>query len=151
MDLDGDADADLADLRILQATFGLILAPRLLGYSNGGCPRGDPGAADDYPFCDDAERVEFRAEGSELRVLHRSATYNCCADDIVITLSADGRVLTLTEEEILAMPCYCMCCYDVRAAVGGLAQGTYTVSLCWYDWESRRERCHTEDVFVPGP
>jgi len=34
--------------------------------------------------------------------------YNCCPDDIVVSLTIEGNVIRLDEEEILTIPCYCI-------------------------------------------
>ena len=87
-------------------------------------------------------------EGRTLHVVHRNATYNCCPDEIRVDLMVAGRTLRLTEQEILTMPCFCLCCYDVQSTVAGLTSGTYTVEYCWEDWETGYA-CHTEEVSVP--
>ena len=55
----------------------------------------------------------------------------------------------LTEEEILTMPCYCICCYNVEATVVDLIPGPYTVEYCWYDYETDGEKCHQQDIVIP--
>ena len=122
-------------------------SPYLQQYSNSGCL---DGTRDDYPFCGD-DAFELTLAGDTLHVLHANATYNCCPDDITVSLSVQGSLLRLTEEEILTMPCDCMCCYDVSVAVAGLAPGDYTVEYCWQDYETGQQQCYLEDITVPGP
>ena len=121
--------------------------PYVEQYANSGCldDANDPW----FPPCGDDE-IELVVEGSTLYVFHRNATYNCCPDEIVISLAVEGNQLLLTEEEILSNPCWCICCYNLEATVVNLAPGTYTVQFCWFDYEAFELTCHTEDILVPG-
>jgi C1A family cysteine protease len=126
-------------------------SPRIGSYSHGDCLPGTAAAGDKSvagPWCDDDE-VELTVEPGTLHLLHHNATYNCCPDDIIISLSVDGSVLRLTEEEILTIPCNCICCYDVRASIINLAPGLYTVEFCWYDYDTGQDECHFEDIVIP--
>ena len=111
-------------------------------------PDREGGQRDDYP-CSGDDQIVLTVEPGTLHVLHRNATYNCCPDDIVISLSIEGSLLRLTEEEILTMPCPCVCCYEVDATVVDLAPGTYTVQFCWHDYQTGVERCYLEEVEIP--
>ncbi|MCK4660501.1 MAG: hypothetical protein KAV82_13345, partial [Phycisphaerae bacterium] len=145
-DLDYDNDVDLLDFRRFQARFSPTPpSPYVAEYSNSGCL---DRTRDEYPPCGDNEIV-LTVEGNTLNVLHLNATYNCCPDDIVISLTVEGDVLRLTEEEILTNPCYCICCYEVRARIVDLPSGEYTVEFCWYDYETYVEMCYTEDIVIP--
>jgi hypothetical protein len=115
--------------------------PHVADYWNSGCLR-------DWP-CDEDE-IQLIAEGDTLHVLHGNATYNCCPDDIVISVSIEENVLRFTEEEILTLPCDCMCCYDVGATVVDLASGTYTVEFCWLDYETGQIACYVDEIVIPG-
>ena len=148
--------------------FGLVIcsgcgreaAARIAAYSDSGCLSGtgdDRGqtlddlleAPEDYPGCSE-DQIELIVESRALKVLHRNATYNCCPDDIAITLSVEGTVVRLTEEEDLTTGgCFCLCCYDVEATAVGLAPGDHTVLFCWEDHETGGEECHTEDIVIP--
>jgi hypothetical protein len=121
--------------------------PAIGEYSNSGCLGRSRGG---YPWCGE-DQIELTVEGGTLDVIHRNATYNCCPDDIVISLTVEGTWLRLTEEEILTMPCDCMCCYDVEATIVNLAPGEYTVEFCWFDYETGGEQCYTEDIVVSPP
>ena len=79
-------------------------------------------------------------EPGTLHVVHSNATYNCCSEDIVISLVVEGNVLHLTEEKVCPNPCPCLCCYDVEATVIGLAPGAHTVRFCWDDYETGGEQ-----------
>jgi hypothetical protein len=134
--------------------------PRIAAYSDSGCL---PGTGDDrnqtfsdlldvpedYPGCGE-DQLEFAVEGTTLNVVHRNATYNCCPDDIAITLSVEGAVVDITEEEDLTTGgCFCLCCYNVEATAVDLAPGAYTAQFCWDDYETGGEECHTEDIVIP--
>jgi len=127
------------------ATTCMPLPPFVVGFSNSGCLQ-DPNDGTQWP-CDE-EEIELTLDGNTLHVVHRNATYNCCAADIVVFSTSRGEVLRLTEEEILIFPCFCECCYDVEATVVGLLPGTYTVEYCWED-DELGEQCHTEEIVVP--
>ncbi|MHC4697978.1 MAG: hypothetical protein ACYTFA_14695 [Planctomycetota bacterium] len=119
--------------------------PRVGGYSNSGCL----GSPRDGGFECDEDQVEFTPGPGLLHVLHRNALYNCCPDDIAVTLSVEGMLLRLTEEEVLTIPCPCVCCYDVEATIVNLDSGVYTVELCWYDYDTGAEECYAEDIEIP--
>ena len=122
------------------------LSPHIDGYSNSGC-LDDPNDPWFAPCGDD--EFEFTVEGNTLHVLHRKATYNCCPDDIVISVSLEGDLISLTEEEILTMPCWCICCYNVEATVVDLPSGEYVVEFCWFDYEAQETQCYVEDIVIP--
>ncbi|MBN2562383.1 MAG: hypothetical protein JXQ75_15775 [Phycisphaerae bacterium] len=140
---------DIEDIpAFVAALLGLVRGPPHMGdHSNSGCL---PGPGRDAWQCEEDDVIELTVDGYALHVLHRNATYNCCPDDIVITLIVEGSLLRLTEEEIATEPCYCICCYDVEGTVLDLAPGEYTVEFCWFDYETEDERCHLEDIVVPG-
>ena len=134
--------------------------PQLAEYSNSGCLPGTGEAGqdtlaaqadtpNDYPGCDE-DTIEVTVDGSSLTLIHRSATYNCCPDDIVVNLSADGDILTVTEEEDLSSGgCFCLCCYDVEATAVALDPGEYTLEYCWEDYETDDQECRVKDIVVP--
>ncbi|MGB2987485.1 MAG: hypothetical protein WBE26_16600, partial [Phycisphaerae bacterium] len=119
--------------------------PRIGGYSNSGCLDKSGG---DRSQCGEDE-IELTPGPGTLDVVHRNALYNCCPDDIVISLSVEGAVLRLTEEEILTDGCFCVCCFDVQATVLNLEPGEYTVEFCWYDYDSSEEECYVQDIVIP--
>ena len=125
-----DCDCDgVVDFNDIDAFVDLLAGtvPQLADYWDNGCeePPWDDG------FCY-ADEVEWTVGWHSLRVLHTNAEYNCCIEEIRFTLSVEGNVLTLVEEEILAgEACPCMCCYELEAEIVGLSPGYYTARLCW--------------------
>ena len=120
------------------------LPPLVVSSSKSGCLQ-DSNGNTQWP-CDEDEIV-LTLDGNTLHVVHRNATYNCCAANVVVFSAFGGDVLRLTEEEILIFPCFCECCYDVEATVVGLLPGTYSVEYCWED-DELGEQCHTEEIVV---
>jgi hypothetical protein len=123
--------------------------PRIGSYGDGGCKSGKKLGlnAAQYP-CGDDEFL-LTVIGNTLHLMHKNATYNCCPDDIVVSLTVQGNTLNLKEEEILTTPCYCLCCYDVESTVVDLPPGEYVVRYCWSDYETGQEQCHTETIVIP--
>ena len=98
--------------------------------------------------CEFDDEIELTVAPGSLHVLHRNATYNCCLDDIVVRLMAQGHVLRFNETEVLSMPCLCVCCYEVQATVINLAPGTYTVEYCWDDYDGPELRCDVQEIEI---
>lgn len=146
-DLDFNLDVDCRDFQGFQVTYNTPppqAPPQLVGYGDSGCLS--------YPLGRDAcgeDEFVLTVAGGTLDILHRNAYYNCCPDDIVVTLDAQEPTLNLTETAIVTLPCWCMCCYDVWSSVTGLLPGSYTVSYCWFDEDSGVTECHTEVIAVP--
>ena len=100
-----------------------------------------------YPGCGKDE-FDFAVQRGSFQVTHRNIVYNCCLNDIRVSLEINGRYIRLTEKEDLAAPCNCLCCYDTTTTVEGLTPGTYTVEYCWLDDESGFT-CMTSEVALP--
>lgn len=122
-------------------------APRVREYSNSGCLV-TSGLGDPWP-CPEEDQIQLTAGDHSLHVLHTNATYDCCPDDIVISVSVSGSVIWLSEHEILTTPCDCICCYEVEATVVGLSPGEYTVVFCWFDYEAWQVQCLVEGIVIP--
>jgi len=123
--------------------------PYIQEYSNSGCLDDSPVDGEEYPFCGEDEIIA-EVEGYSIHITHKNATYNCCPDDIEVTLTTNGYNLKLVEKEILTMPCDCLCCYNVETDISGLIPGEYTVEFCWDDYETQGELCKTITVIVAG-
>lgn len=124
------------------------MMPWLKEYSNSGClPRLQENYADEqYPWCG-KDRIEVIKTGMEVHLIHRNATYNCCPDDIRVSMSVDGNVIKVTEEEIGGL-CDCMCCYDIKSVIVNLSPGIYEIEYCWHDYETGEE-CYREEIILP--
>ena len=148
-DTNQDGVVDVTDFLRVIGDWGPCpaLGPHLAGYSNSGClPEGERLS----PPCAGDDAFELVVEGDRLTVTHLDATYNCCPDDIEVSLAVDEWLLVLTETEILVTPCDCMCCYEVESTVESLAPGEYTVEYNWFDYETGQERCYTDVVVIGG-
>lgn len=110
---------------------------------------GNPLLKDGYPWCGKDE-LDVTVQSRSLQVTHRNAAYNCCLDDILVTLDVHGAFLHFQEKELLTTGCHCLCCYDTTTTVEGLTPGVYRVEYCWMD-EEHGNMCLTEDVTVPSP
>lgn len=92
-------------------------------YRNSGC-KADTGRGAE-------EQVEeFTADYRDrlLYLVHRNASYNCCLEEIAVTMNtADGIIWVFEEEKLDGNGCRCMCPYDITATIAGLSPGVYTV------------------------
>ena len=118
--------------------------PFVGSYSNSGCLGNFMEAAGEYGCGDD--EIVAEVMGNVILLKHFNAFYNCCPDDIAITMTVEGNVLQLKETEI-NVGCRCMCCYTVESEIGGVEPGEYTIEYCWnYPGTSA---CNTLSVTVP--
>jgi hypothetical protein len=148
-DLSGDGVVNVADLLLLLGNWGECPPPPpdLEWFADSGCLP-ETATRDEYPFCQDDEAVSFTVDDDEVQVLHESATYNCCANFIAVAMEIEGDIITLTEYEVVGEYCPCMCCFDVEAYVGGLQPGSYTMRLCWDDWDTGEWTCYSEEIVI---
>jgi hypothetical protein len=96
-----------------------------------------------------ADVIVLTVEGGTLHTDHQNVEYNCCLEDIVVTLTVQGDLVRLDEEEITPEPCWCMCCNEVWATVEGLLPGTYTVQYCWLEADTNQVECYTDIIVIP--
>jgi hypothetical protein len=95
--------------------------------------------------CGDDEIVAEVA-GNVIHLTHSNAFYNCCPDDIPVTVtSVEGHVLRLWETES-NVGCRCMCCYTVESEITVEEPGEYTIEYCW---RASGSPCETLTVTVP--
>jgi hypothetical protein len=81
-----------------------------------------------------AEEVLFEVYDGTIALHHTETRFNCCAW-IDVDITHDGYGIEIVERERFEVnPCYCLCCFDVGAAVGGLEAGEYTVLLWKAYW-----------------
>jgi hypothetical protein len=123
----------------------LVNGPPYIGDCwHGPCEQRHEGRA----FCPEDEFALW-VEGDALHAMHYQAEYNCCPEDIVVSLTVTGRLVRLDETEVPhEPPCPCLCCYEIGVTVVGLPPGTYTVEYCWIDCDLGPQ-CHVEEIVVP--
>jgi len=139
-DCNGDGAVDFADID----PFVALLSgggPHLKDYAHSDCLRGG------WP-CEEDDAFVLTVEGDTLDIVHQYATYNCCPEEILVSLEVQGDLLKLTETEINPQ-CDCICCFEVYATVAGLDPGTYTVEYWWFDYDAGGLRYYTQQIIVP--
>ena len=142
-DVDGSGVVDVLDLMAVLSGWGPCHdGPYLVEYYNTGCLQYPPDM-----MCEE-DGFEFKVDDQMLFVKHTDALYNCCLDDVVVSLEVEDRLLIFTEEEILTMPCWCVCCYETWSVVKGLESGEYTIEYWWDNYWTGME-CHTTEILVP--
>ena len=134
---------------LLSLPLFLAGCPYIEEYSNSGCLDNLYAHDEEYPGCGEDEIIA-KVEGNSIYVTHLNATYNCCPDDIEVTLSSEGDKLKLSEKEILTAPCDCLCCYNIETKITISMPGVYVIEVCWDDWETHGEVCETATVIVPN-
>jgi len=91
-----------------------------------------PIAASATPFWCPLEGVLIETSDGTIVVNHIQAEYNCCAW-IEFDVEQYPHMIDIYESERFETePCPCMCCFDLRVTVGGLAPGLYLVTV-WKD------------------
>lgn len=93
--------------------------------------------------------IELTAAPQTLQVAHLNALYNCCVEEIQISLNVEGTTLHFTEVDDTPYPCWCECCFTPGATATGLIPGLYTVEFCWFDYDVWEPRCDTQEVMIP--
>lgn len=83
----------------------------------------------DPEYSADSERFVEEVVGCKLIVRHIDAVYNCCIEDITVSVTVSGQVIDLYETEVLSAPCDCLCPYDITTEIFGLPPGVYTVQV----------------------
>jgi len=126
--INGDADVDSDDrigleevMYVMQTTAGLRALAR---HSVSACKQ-----TGSENFATDSENFRVEVIGNTLWVYHIDAVYNCCIEDIDVTVRVEGNVVDLLETEILQAPCDCVCPYDIATQVTNLSPGIYTVRI----------------------
>ncbi|MCP4590838.1 MAG: hypothetical protein GY842_08835 [bacterium] len=119
--------------------------------TNGTVPDVDTNGAgtNGYSACSEDDLIDLHIWGYTVDVVHVNATYNCCPDEIAVTMTAEDNVIRMTEEEVLTSPCRCTCCYEVYSTLEDIKPGAYTLEYCWYDYETGAQRCQQEDFVIP--
>ncbi|MEW6379918.1 MAG: BsuPI-related putative proteinase inhibitor [bacterium] len=112
------------------ATTITIGEPRIKSFANSGCKtatRGDVSLSltEELKFS-----YSYQQDSGILFLKHTNASFNCCIEEITVTMSIEGQVINVYEEEKLkGSGCRCMCNYDITAEVVDLPAGTYEVNF----------------------
>ncbi len=72
--------------------------------------------------------LEYRFDGSVLRLKHVNACFNCCPGEVRADVRVSGRGITITESEQMA-GCYCQCLFDLDLEVDNLPPGSYLIQV----------------------
>lgn len=76
-----------------------------------------------------AEEVVFQVYDGTIALYHGETRFNCCAW-IDVEVTQEGYDIGIVERERFELsPCYCLCCFDVAATIGGLDPGDYAVEV----------------------
>ncbi len=143
-DFNCDGDVDGTDASLFKSDFGRSSMqspcpacvqgewcgygePFVSGYWDSGCQ----GSFMEFAggTCGEDEIVADVA-GNVIHLTHYNAFYNCCPDDIPVTMAVEGNLLRLQETES-NVGCRCMCCYTVESEIADLEPGEYTIEYCW--------------------
>jgi len=84
-------------------------------------------------------------ENGVLTLTHKNAIYNCCIEDIDVSVKIEGEEVHLYETEILEIPCDCICPYDITTRINSLGPGVYTI----YFWNDSGRLGEIRDVTIP--
>ncbi len=100
-------------------------------------------------WCYEGDRILAEVEGSTITVHHLAAFYNCCPDRFDYTVGLQGTVIDVTEDEVLTVPCTCLCCYNLMTEIEDVPPGEYTLNFHWYDYEHHQWETWPVLVIVP--
>ena len=77
--------------------------------------------------------VEIIVRGLYITVIHKNAIFNCCLDEIMVEFEQEHRVLKLFESEVVTMPCWCICPFEVKSIIQVSFPGRYIIEIWSYD------------------
>ncbi len=107
-----------------------------------------PALAQPWDWCWDQDVVTATVEGSNIRILHTAALYNCCPDMIFYTVDIpEPGTLHVTETEVNPQ-CTCLCCYNLVCGIYDVPAGSYLIDFEWEDMEHGTTHVYLE-VTVP--
>lgn len=106
-------------------------------------------AAASAQWCLDADDIGVEVNGAQVTVRHDGAYYNCCPDPFAYEVTFADGVMTVTEDEVLSTPCFCLCCYDLWAVVDDVPPGAWSLVFNWYDYEINAWVSETLSFEVP--
>ena len=80
-----------------------------------------------WPPCD--EEIILSTPPGTIEIVHNNVEYNCCAWIDIEVVQQPFTLEFYESERFTIGPCFCLCCFDLEMAVGGLSPGDYTVRL----------------------
>ena len=70
-----------------------------------------------------------------LKFVRTNVCFNCCYDNLIITVEQlDDFKIKITERES-GMPCSCNCLYDIEYTIGPIDYGEYEITIDENYWE----------------
>lgn len=76
-----------------------------------------------------AEYVEYKSKtDGYVYINHANVSYNCCSEEIDVTLTVTGNRISVVEKET-DTSCNCLCPFDVSYEVGPLKAGKYILVI----------------------
>ena len=99
------------------------------GSNNSGNDRSSDAGAGISAFFGE-EKFSYSYHDNLLYLLHENAIYNCCIEEISVTMEMAGNTINIYEDEKLeGSGCRCSCPYDITTKIGCLEPGTYTIKF----------------------
>ena len=132
---------------------GMLLHPDAIPYFSTGwewCPMGIDTQDMSIYFPSPDEHCMVMVNGYNVHITHYDAVYNCCIDDVVISVVVENGIIRIVEKEVYTDPCYCYCYFETYADLYNVPAGDYTVEV-WSCWMTGDEslRC-AELISVPS-
>ncbi|MGQ9589133.1 MAG: hypothetical protein ACUVYA_02435 [Planctomycetota bacterium] len=92
------------------------------------------------------EKAVASTTPDSLVVEHRSAYVQCCLEFAPV-VEVDGSRIRIVAKDVSPAPCKCLCHFDLRVEIPGLAPGTYAIEYVAFDGKTLLET----ELTVPGP
>ncbi|MEW5802862.1 MAG: hypothetical protein AB1847_12250, partial [bacterium] len=123
----------------------LISAPSIVRYENSGCK--NELKIDDRAF--EEEKFSASYENGILYLFHENAIYNCCIEEITVTMEMVNNTINIYEDEKLeGSGCKCLCPYDISTQIACLQPGTYVVQF--FNKQTGNLLGTIRNVIIPG-
>ena len=106
----------------------------------------------DYLWCIDSDEILFdlNPQTHTLTIEHRAAMYNCCPQPVSHDLVITEGLISVTEHAGEYQACDCICCFDLKAEVGEIPVGLWTVQFHWREEETGIWTFREMEILVPG-
>lgn len=74
--------------------------------------------------------IEYQYDGEDtLFIKHVNAGFNCCPDEILAEIRISDNEIVLEEKQEVALPCPCLCLYDLDYEITNLKPGEYRIKV----------------------